>query len=266
MRLTEFLWIACTYAGRSNIPSTGILPPYGYTESILGPPSTASTPLPIHGLGFVAAPSSANTEGQEISGLSIPAGGESSPFSSASSISLTSKAVANNMNLQQCVEQVRLVNNEYSKFNTSMSGLSTEVAGARNSLSGIDIVTHNILIEQSNFESEIERLNVLYNTLAVRSNALGKWMSDEKGVRDNLQELYRQMYAKTDDEDNRLSVMQTNVATALSKLADVQGRTAGVLNDIATAQTSMFDWAVNVTIAVNTHTTKLNSVRFPIEF
>ena len=247
----------------SNIPSSQILPPLGYSDSVLGnSASSQSTPLPVSGLSFVGAPSSAALGGSESAALSIPAGAFGSASSvSGSSISLTSQAVANNMNLQQCAQQVQLVNQEYSSFNTSMNGLESQVAGAQQTLAGIDIVTHNILTEQSNFQNEIDRLNVLYNTLSVRANALGKWMSDEKGVRDNLQELYRQMYAKTEDEDNRLSVMQTNVAAALTKLASVQQQTAGVLNDVAVAQTSMFDWAVNVTIAVNTHTTKLNSVR-----
>lgn len=260
MRLNQFIGFVAFSEAASNIPSSKILPPRGFSDSILGSPSTVSTPLPIAGLSFVGAPSSALSGGSEAVALSIPAGGFGSSPSSGISLSLTSQAVASNMNLQQCVQQVQLVNREYYKFNTSMIGLSSQVDSARNALSGIDIVTHNILIEQSNFQSEIERLNVLYNTLSVRANALGKWMSDEKGVRDNLKELYRQMYARTDDEDSRLSVMQTNVATALTKLADVQKQTAGTLNDIALAQTSMFDWAVNVTIAVNTHTTKLNSV------
>lgn len=215
----------------------------------------------MSGLSFVGAPSSGALGGSESAALSIPAAGFGSVSSlSGSTISLTSQAVANNMNLQQCVQQVQLVNQEYSNFNTSMNGLDFQVTGAQQTLAGIDIVTHNILTQQSTFQSEIDRLNVLYNALSVRANALGKWMSDEKGVRDNLQELYRQMYAKTEDEDNRLAVMQTNVAAALTKLASVQQQTAGVLNDVAVAQTSMFDWAVNVTIAVNTHTTKLNSV------
>jgi len=259
MRLHK-VWLLQTLAsGFANIPSSQVLPPLGYSDSVLGASSQPNS-LPVSGLSFVGAPSAAALGGSESAGLSVPNGAFGSLSASASPISLTSQAVANNMNLQQCVQQVQLVNQEYSSFNTSMIGLESQVNDAQQTLSGIDIVTHNILTEQSNFESEMDRLNVLYNTLSVRANALGKWMSDEKGVRDNLQELYRQMYSKTDDEDNRLSVMQTNVATALNKLASVQQQTAGVLNDIAIAQTSMYDWAVNVTVAVNTHTTKLNSV------
>lgn len=262
MRLTRIVLIHFASVANSNIPSSQILPPLGYSEVVLGSTGfTASTPLPVTGLGFVGAPSSASLGGAETSGISLPSSVQYSAAASGTSLSLTAQAVANNLNLQQCAQQVQLVNQQYSDFNTSMTGLDSQVHGAQHTLAGIDIVAHNILVEQANFQSEIDRLNVLYNTLSVRANALGKWMSDEKGVRDSLEELYRQMYAKTGDEDNRLSVMQTNVASALSKLAAVQQQTAGVLNDIATAQTSMYDWAVNVTLAVNTHTTKLNSVR-----
>lgn len=243
-----------------KIPSSRILAPAGYADSVLGRTSSISTPLAVTGLAFVGAPSSADS-GAGISTSGIGSVMASSPESTGStSFSLTSQAVENQMNLQQCAEQVRLVNNEYTKFNTSMTGLSSEVNKAQLQLSGIDITAHNVLIEQTNLRNEVDRLNVLYNTLSVRANALGKWMGDEKVVRDNLEELYRNMYAKTEDQDARLSVIQRYVPSAVRKLADVQTKTAGILNDIAVAQSSMFDWGVNVTVAVNTHTTKLESV------
>jgi archaellum component FlaC len=223
----------------------------------------------LNGMNFVKSPGADDSSGTLIKSVNLHSyrvggkSGESKDFEIPIS-SVTAQAVVDNLNLGQCVEQVNLSDEQYTRLNDRMTAIGLQVNKAEMKLSSIDIVTHNILEAESNFESELSRLNVLYNTLAVRANALGKWMSDEKLIRDNLQELYRQMTSKTVDEDDRLRVIQADVTKALSKLAYVQEETSDILDSVATAQTAMYDWAVNVTVAVNTHTTKLNSVRIPI--
>jgi hypothetical protein len=225
----------------------------------------ANKPFRFNGMRFVKSPTADRSSGSEIQSVNFynyQVGGsaaDSSEYEIPSS-SITAQAVVDNMNLSQCVEQVHFADQKYSGFNDLMTGLGIQVNKAEMKLSSIDIVTHNILEAEANFESELARLNVLYNTIAVRANALGKWMSEEKGIRDHLQELYRQMSSKTVDQDNRLSVIQKDVTSALTKLASVQEQTSDTLDSVAIAQAAMYDWAVNVTLAVNTHTTKLNSV------
>ena len=216
-------------------------------------------------MSFVKSPGADTLTGAQTQSVRLHAyrvGGSSSTSGEAGipASSITAQAVVDNMNLGQCVEQVKFTDQQYSSFSDALTGLGIQVKQAQQKLSSIDIVTHNILVAESNFDAELERLNVLYNTLAVRGNALNKWMSDEKTIRDNLQELFRQMTSKTIDEDNRISVIQADVKKALTKLASVQAQTSAILDSVATAQTAMYDWAVNVTVSVNTHTTKLNSV------
>ncbi len=185
---------------------------------------------------------------------------------SSDASSVTAEAVVANMDLSQCVEQVRFTNSKYTSFNDAITALSEQVRQSEMKLSGIDVVTHNILTEESSFSSELDRLNVLYNTLAVRMNALGKWMSDEKTIRMQVEELYREMVSKNGEENNRLSLLRKDLTLALTRLSDVQTKTSGILSSVANAQIAMYDWAVNVTDAVNNQTTKITSLTKAIQY
>jgi hypothetical protein len=183
-----------------------------------------------------------------------------------SGTSITSQAVMDGMDLNRCVESVKFVNENYIQFNTGLTSLQRDVRKAKAKLSAIDIVSHNIIVNEKTFGEQLKRLNDLYNALAIRSNALGKWMTDEKSIRDELIELYKKLVQLNRDEETRLSSLRTVVAQALKKLEDVQAATAKVLDDVSTAQVGMYDWAVNVTSAVNDHTTKQASLQQGMSF
>ena len=270
---TVFWNLAALAAGTDTfqqVSSGNILPPKAYRDAFKTPVSSTSD-TPLDNASFVGAPQNEENGGVDLQGVNlnmyaatdVDVGSQSTitedSVSSLSS-SVTAQAVVDGMDLQQCVQQIHFANDQYTSFNNALSGTSMEVKQASLKLSQIDIVIHNILSDEDNFKSEIARLDELYNTLAVRGNALGKWMSDEKGVRDNLEELYRNMVAKNTDEESRLALLRTNMKSAMTRLTQVQEQTAVVLSSVADAQVAMYDWAANVTLAVNTHTTKLNSV------
>lgn len=201
-----------------------------------------------------------------VGSVTITGTAPASPTFAAYEYSFTAQAVVDNMDLKECVEQVRFTNAKYTAFSESITALSNQVRQSVLKLSGIDVVTHNVIVQEPLFSDELDRLNVLYNTLAVRMNALGKWMSDEKNIRMQLEELYREMISKSGEEENRLELLRTDLEAALTRLTEVQSQTAGVLSSVANAQIAMYDWAVNVTEAVNDQTTKINSLTKGIQY
>jgi chromosome segregation ATPase len=246
---TPYVLPSSSYAGFSNVATT----------------STGSDKQ-IDNLSLVRAPNSLDATGSESLGISSRAysGGDATALTGAGSV--TSQAVVNGMNLQKCVDEVKKANSQYQSFDSAITQLAGQVRQSKVRLDAVDILTHNIQSNQDNFESELSHLKDLYNTLAIRSNALGKWMSDEKMIRDNLQELYRAMAAKNTEEEQRLLLMSASMRTAVSRLAQVNTDTASILQSVASAQAAMYDWAANVTVAANEHTTKLESLQSALQY
>jgi hypothetical protein len=248
---------------KDPITAPYVLPPSNYSSAYTIPVSTPSSSQQTRVLSMVKSPTSTQSDVSYTTDIQTTAyqASSSSGSSSSSGNSVTAQAVVNGMDLQTCATKVKETSTQYTVFDNAMTSMAEQVRQSKLRLDAVDILTHNIQVNQDNFETELSRLKDLYNTLAIRSNALGKWMADEKLIRDNLQELYREMVAKNTEEKARLLDMTSNMRTAVKRLVSIQDETSGILASVASAQTAMYDWAVNVTVAVNTHTTKMESLQ-----
>ena len=186
--------------------------------------------------------------------------------SSESTTSVTAQDVADGMDLGTCIDHLGNSDAQYQAFSQVIDSIQTSVGRAGVKLDKIDVLTHNIEVKQDSFEGELKRLKDLYNTIAVRANAIGKWMGDEKVIRDALQALYRLMVTKNNEEEQKLGTMTANLAAASSKVAKVDSETTNILADVMTTQSAMYDWAVDVTNAINAHTTKIDSLQAAVQF
>lgn len=263
------IFLTAVQGMKDPITAPNVLPPSSYEFT----GNTASTPADsgkqLSQLSFVKSPNSEDSGSPDVYQISATSHKSSQTTASTSfdsESSITAQAVTNGMDLQTCINQVKQTSTQYTAFEDAVGGLSTQVRKSKLRLDAVDILLHNVQVNQDNFESELTRLKDLYNTLAIRANALGKWMADEKSVRDNLQELYREMVAKNTEEEQRLLLMTANMRTAVQRLAKVQDETSGILQSVASAQNAMYDWAANVTVAVNTHTTKLDSLQAAVQY
>lgn len=252
---------------RAPLDSSQVLPPANYQIAFSSPVSPSNAGDQISTLTLIKAPNSMD-QGQASTldvGLANHVGGGTAG-AIGTSRSVTAQAVVDGMDLQTCANQVKSTSQQYTAFGEALTGLTSQIRQSKLRVDAIDIVVHNIEVQEQNFEGELARLKDLYNTLAIRSNALGKWMSDEKLVRDTLQELYKEMLSKNSDEEARLVAMSAAMKTALQRLKTLEDDTSSILSNVATAQTAMFGWAANVTVAVNTHTTKLTSLQSAVQY
>jgi hypothetical protein len=254
---------------RDPISSSNVLPPSNYGSTSGASDSQSSVASQLDSMTLMSSPNTitaGDVATASLGGIHSASATSASSSSETQTSSITAQAVTSGMDLQTCANQLRQTNTQYVTFDNAMNGMSEQVRQTKLRLDAIDILTHNIQVNQDNFESELTRLKDLYNTLAIRSNALGKWMADEKAVRDNLQELYREMVAKNNEESARLFLMSSNMRTAVSRLATIQNETSSILASVASAQAAMYDWAANVTVSANTHTTKLDSLQSALQY
>jgi hypothetical protein len=257
------------------VQSDQILPPTNYGKALQQPKSSTTASGEVTTADTIASPTVDDLNGPTVVSLSakmyqssaIDSGSNSQVADpSSGGQSITAQAVVDGMDLQTCAAQVRFTNQQYTVFDNSLSGISAQISDSELRLQSIDVITHNILTDEANFSKQIDRLQELFNTLAVRANSLGSWMSDEKTVRDSLQELYKQMVVKTTEVEQSLSVLSAHLKTALQRLSNIERQSSKVLSAVASAQNGMYAWAANVTVSVNSHTTKLESLKQSMQY
>jgi len=241
------------------ISSSEIFPPNSYSESLNTPVTETKSDEQISKLKIFRSPSIADDSKTAVYAREFTT--RSYQSSDSASIGLTASALASGLDMKTCSDQLTKLEGKYTEFDNSMDTIQAGVRKAKLKLDRIDVLTHNIEVKQTSFADELSRLQDLYNTLAIRSNALASWMSDEKVIRDYLQKLYREMVTKNNEGESRLEMMASNLKLATKRVVEVEKATSSILETVATAQNAMYGWAVNVTIAVNHHTTKLESLK-----
>lgn len=249
------------------ISAEKLLPPDSYYSSTAVTDTNAEDQ--IDSVRIIKSPSYVDDSGafqREIGIRNTGVSESSDADSSESNTSVTAKDVADGMDLDTCTDDLAKSDAQYQAFSQVIDSIQTSLDRAGVKLSKIDILTHNIGVKQASFEGELKRLRDLYNTIAIRANAIGKWMGDEKVIRDALQALYRLMVTKNNEEEQKLVTMTANLAAASSKVASVDNATTKILADVMTTQSAMYDWAVNVTNAINAHTTKIDSLQAAVQF
>ena len=240
------------------IEANELIPPKDYKASLKVPVATSNANAQLQTLSLVGSPNTEQKDGPTVK--DVTAKNRVAILGKSSSSSITAQAVVDGMDLTTCAEQVKFTQRQYDSFHDALTSIGSKVKTASIKLKSIDVITHNVQTEEANFVNEIKRIQELYNTLAVRSNALGRWMSEEKMLRDNLQELYRELVARNREEESRLVVLTKTMRDALLRLNSLEKEISGTMSLIASAQKAMYGWANEVTVSVNTHTTKLGSL------
>jgi chromosome segregation ATPase len=273
MRLQTVLSCIITLISVSADPgvsSGDVLPTDEYRRSLESPVTPSNAQSQLSSLSLFGAPSSNSSP--DTVGITMESTGTSSSASDGSAstesggVSITAQAVVDGMDLQTCTDQVTFTRNQYSAFSTAIDSISTSVRKSTLKLQSIDVITREVQGNQDSFEQEISKIKELYNTLAVRSNALGRWMTEEKMLRDNLQELYRELVSKNTEEESRLVLLSKTMRDALFRLSSLESQMSTTMSVIASAQKAIYSWGVNVTESVNVHTTKLNSLTTGLQY
>ncbi|EER19692.1 hypothetical protein Pmar_PMAR012680 [Perkinsus marinus ATCC 50983] len=165
--------------------------------------------------------------------------------------------------------------NYFQVFEAEVIGVENNVVQSESRIRAVVDLSKVVDKEGSTFHLEIDKLFDLYNNVAVRyfpvntdsgTNTLEKWMSDEKTVRDHLSSVYRILEAKTVQQEGELEEMRVVLSNAVQKMQGIHSHVSKVLTAVANAETAMYEWAYNVTVKVNSQTTKIVNLAQGMEY
>ncbi|EER11424.1 hypothetical protein Pmar_PMAR011087 [Perkinsus marinus ATCC 50983] len=154
------------------------------------------------------------------------------------------------MTLEQCARKVERTVGEFDSFKEGVGRLHSRVLQSEEALKKIESKTEKYSSREANFAAELTKLFSLEQEVKTRSGVLGKWMADEKVVRDQLSKVYRDLDTKSLMQSDKLLSMSSILRAAL----------------IGEAESSMYQWAYNVTSKVNYHTTQIVTLAQNLEF
>jgi len=170
------------------------------------------------------------------------------------------------MTLGQCLDNLTMTLPYYYSFAASLNNISLAVNFSHSRLSNIQMITHNILSQESKFKVELGDLQKFYNQLAARANALSTWMGEERQIRNQLAVFYNGLIVLHTEEKEKLAQMRVALGTALAVMGDINRRTSLVLQGVANAAIATRPWAMNVTTSADQHTLRLDSLASAMEW
>ncbi|KAF4657115.1 hypothetical protein FOZ61_002060 [Perkinsus olseni] len=170
------------------------------------------------------------------------------------------------MTLEQCAQKVERTVGEFDTFKEGVGRLHSRVLQSEEALKKVEAKTEKYSSREANFAAELTKLFSLEQEVKTRAGVLSKWMADEKIVRDQLSKVYRDLDAKSLLQSDELLSMSTVLRAALSKMQAIHDHVSQVITAVGEAESSMYQWAYNVTSKVNYHTTQIVTLAQNLEF
>jgi len=170
------------------------------------------------------------------------------------------------MTLGQCVKNLETTSANVKVYQANIEQMKKVVTSSQDKVKGAEGIAQELWNKETAFSGELQNLYVLYNDVAVRSNTLEKWMNDEKVVRDQLATVYRVLDQKSVRQSEELFGLTSTLRNALSKMQAIHDHVSQVLTSVANAETAMYEWAYNVTVKVNSQTTKIVNLAEGLEY
>ncbi|KAF4674293.1 hypothetical protein FOL47_009444 [Perkinsus chesapeaki] len=170
------------------------------------------------------------------------------------------------MTLEQCAQKVEKTVGEFDTFKEGVGRLHSRVLQSEEALKKIETRTDGYSTREANFAAELTKLFTLEQEVKARAGVLSKWMADEKVVRDQLSKVYRDLDTKSLMQSDKLLTMSSVLRAALTKMQAIHDHVSKVITAVGEAESSMYQWAYNVTSKVNFHTTQIVTLAQNLEF
>jgi hypothetical protein len=170
------------------------------------------------------------------------------------------------LTINECAKilEDRLVS--FQDFSSKADDVWNDVVQAQQTMVNVEAATQSILKAESQFGSQMEETNVLFQDATDRCGALGDWVDGEKVVRNQLTELYTVLDKRVLADSEQVVVTVSGIRDALTRMQKVHDHATKILTAVGDAETTMYEWAYNVSTKVNTHTVNLVSIAQTLQY
>lgn len=185
---------------------------------------------------------------------------------SAPAVPANSAASPMSLTINECAKilEDRLVS--FQDFSSKADDVWNDVVQAQQTMVNVEAATQSILKAESQFGCQMEETNVLFQDATDRCGALGDWVDGEKVVRNQLTELYTVLDKRVLADSEQVVVTVSGIRDALTRMQKVHDHATKILTAVGDAETTMYEWAYNVSTKVNTHTVNLVSIAQTLQY
>ncbi|EER13998.1 hypothetical protein Pmar_PMAR022531 [Perkinsus marinus ATCC 50983] len=149
------------------------------------------------------------------------------------------------MTLEQCARKVERTVGEFDSFKEGVGRLHSRVLQSEEALKKIESKTGKYSSREANYAAELTKLFSLEQEVKTR---------------------YRDLDTKSLMQSDKLLSMSSILRAALSKMQAIHDHVSQVITSVGQAESSMYQWAYNVTSKVNYHTTQIVTLAQNLEF
>jgi hypothetical protein len=162
--------------------------------------------------------------------------------------------------INECAEMLTEQLSTFTDFKTSSEQIYSDITTTQTALVAVEEVAKDIQSTETSFSVQISQTGGLFANASSRVNELNEWLTGEKVIRNQLSDIYAELdkaVLKTSDD---VLLTSSSIRDALLKMQRVHDHATSILTAVGDAETQMYEWAFNVSQAVNRHTVNLVTV------
>ena len=154
----------------------------------------------------------------------------------------------------------------FDSFKASSETIWDDVSAVQTAMVGVQEAAQSVLASESEFAAQLDETNDLFKGTTDRVAALSEWLDGEKVVRNQLTDVFTTLDKNVIKTSKEVLLTTSALRDALHKMQIVNDHATMILTGVGDAETVMYEWAFNVSEAVNQHTVNLVTVAQTLQY
>jgi hypothetical protein len=170
------------------------------------------------------------------------------------------------MTVNECAQVLAERLTSFSSFKTKSDEIWTDVSAVQTAMSAVEQATQDVQSVEAGYAIQMSQAGELYSNATDRSAQLASWLAGEKVIRNQLTDIYTALDTKVMNTSDKVLLTASSIRDSLLQMQKVHDHASHILTGVGDAETFMYEWAFNVSQAVNRHTVNLVSVAQTLQY
>jgi DNA repair ATPase RecN len=170
------------------------------------------------------------------------------------------------MTINECAETLSERLMSFSDFRLNSDEIWSDVSAVQKALVSVESLTRDLETTESGYAVQMTQAGELFAGATKRASDLNSWINGEKVLRNQLTDLFTDLDKKVLNTSDQVLLTSSSIRDALIQMQKVHDHATNVLTAVGDAETYMYEWAFNVSQAVNRHTVNLVTVAQTLQY
>ena len=170
------------------------------------------------------------------------------------------------MTINECAQVLSERLTSFGDFKTKSDEVWTDVSAVQTAMAAVEQAAKDIQSVEAGYAIQMAQAGELFSNATDRSAQLNSWLSGEKVIRNQLTDLYSALDTKVMNTSDKVLLTASSIRDALLQMQKVHDHASSILTGVGDAETVMYEWAFNVSQAINRHTVNLVSIAQTLQY